>query len=73
MDAGLEQCKEQDDGKLLRVVCRWIEICQINGKVGLFGQRERKGSMRTDYLGSVKDETMFEGRSKSFLYQKSSE
>jgi hypothetical protein len=31
-----------------------------------------KGSLRTEYLGSVKDDTMFRGRSRSraFLYQK---
>jgi hypothetical protein len=38
MEAGSEQCKEQDDEKLLRVVCRWIKIRQFNGKVGLFCQ-----------------------------------
>jgi hypothetical protein len=26
MEAGLEQCKKQEDQKLLLVVCRWIEI-----------------------------------------------
>jgi hypothetical protein len=36
MEAGLKQCKEQDDGKLLPVVCRWIEICQFDCKDGLF-------------------------------------
>jgi hypothetical protein len=36
MEAGSEQCKEQDDEKLLLVVCRWIKIRQFNGKVGLF-------------------------------------
>jgi hypothetical protein len=36
MEAGSEHCKEPDDEKLLRVVCRWIEICRFDGKVGRF-------------------------------------
>jgi hypothetical protein len=44
MEAGSEQCKEQDDEKLLRVVCRLIEICRFDGKVGWFCRGERNGS-----------------------------
>jgi hypothetical protein len=36
IEAGSEQCKEQGDEKLWRVVCRWIEICRFDGKVGRF-------------------------------------
>ena len=48
MEAGSEQFKEPDDEKLLRVVCRWIEICRFDGKVGRFCRGERNGSCRTE-------------------------
>ncbi len=36
MEAGSEQCKEPDDEKLLRVVCRLIEIVDLMVKLAGF-------------------------------------
>jgi hypothetical protein len=48
MEAGSEQCKEQENEKLLLVVCRWIEICRFKCKFGRFCRGERNGSRRTE-------------------------
>jgi hypothetical protein len=50
MEAGLEQCKEPEDEKLLLVVCRWIHICQFDGKVGRNFRGEGNVSRRTGIL-----------------------
>ncbi len=36
MEVGSEQCKEPDDERRLLVVCRGIEICLFDGKLGRF-------------------------------------
>ena len=35
MEAGLDQCKEPNDEKLLQVVYQWMESCLFNDKVAL--------------------------------------